>query len=210
MSNFDGQNDITVYVNSFIDRTSFDFNTSQWTSYLSTPIRCKPNQVLKMSIESISIPNTVYPFDSTNNLLWFEWQNQNNLRYIQLPTNRIFVDGADLASSINTLFQSAGYSPVTCSYNAQSQCLRITNNSGNHFRIVSSYRFNNDSKYGMVYSQAVDRIGFTNFQNPIVNTTYEARSIPRLLRTTCFYLCADILSASNFQSYVPSPYRVGQ
>ena len=199
-------NQRVIYINSYIDRTTADLDTSQWTTFLNEPIRIK-NGKLKLIVENIELPNTAYNFGTTENR--FYWVHAvgtlNTVRSVQIATDRIFNNGTDFATYMNGLMSSSGFN-LSFSYSLATLELTIANNETVPIRICSSYRFS-DPQTGP--SDAQDKLGFN--QNTIGTQTpaggsVVAQGMLKLLRTNCYYLSCDVIGNNFKQSILPSPY----
>jgi hypothetical protein len=195
-----------IFINSYIDRTTLDTDTSEWTTYLSEPIRVKSGKI-RLTVENIELPNTAYSFgNSENRFYWVHGVGTTNtVRSVVIATDRIFGSGTEFATYINGLMTSSGFN-LSFSFSSTTLELSITNNETVPIRICSSYRYS-DLQTGS--SDAQDKLGFN--QNTIGTQTaaggvITANGILKLIRTNCYYLTANIIGNNFKQSILPSPY----
>lgn len=195
-----------IFVNSYIDRTTLDLDTSSWTSYLSEPIRIKTGKI-RLTVQDIELPNTAYSFGFHENR--FYWVHgvgtTNTVRSVQIATDRIFSSGTDFATYMNGLMSASSFN-LAFTFSTTTLKLSIQNNETVPIRICSSYRFS-DPQTGA--SDAQDKLGFN--QNTIGTSTaagsvITAGGILKLIRTNCYYLTANIVGNNFKQSILPSPY----
>lgn len=202
--------EIVMHVNSMVDREARDLmiDTAEWDSYLINPIKINHNQHMKVSIESIEIPNTAYTFPLYESTLWWikDVGGADTLKSLDLPIDRNFATSTDLVTYINAQMV-ANSDLLTFSYDSSTNKLTVTNGEAVPIRLVGSYRFD-DTVGGLVSNNIIDRLGFVS--NLIGTTilaagTLVATGILRLLRTNVYYLATDILGGKIKQSNVPNP-----
>lgn len=207
-------NESILYINSVIDRLpTDDLNSNEFTVYLSQPIRTYGANI-KIRLEQLEIPNVWYSFPIYDSKIWFLENPETTpvLRSINIATDRIFSNGTDFASHLSSQFMIAGYN-ISFSYSTNTGKLTLTNNHTTPIRLVSSYRFNQDSFTTQTASDANDRIGFNqNYSSTVINigSSLTAAGVLRLLRTNCCYIECDLADGgANKSSFVPSPYKTG-
>lgn len=201
--------ELVMHVNSSIDRQKADLmiDSVDWNTYLANPIKIQHNQRMKVSIESIEIPNTAYTFPIAESVFWWikNYGTTNTLLSLNIPLNRNFLTSTDLVSYLNTQMSANSYLLVF-SYDQNTNKLTVTNNETNPIRIVGSYRFG-DTVGGQVIDNISDRFGFisdlttTGISN---GSSLTGQGILRLLRSNCYYLACDFMGGKVRQSNVPN------
>lgn len=200
---------ISVHINSHVDRQQQD-STTKWTTMLSQPIKVGLNDNIQVNVDRIDFPNTCYTFPWHSYKFWFirNAGTTNDLTSIDIDRTKNWNNGSDVAGHLTSQMSNAGYSAITFSYDTNTAKLSISNNLANPIRIVSSYRYIQDTAlYAQIDHECTDRLGFTNdYRNLTIanGEIYTAPTVLRLLRTSCYYLCADIASAEIRQSQVAS------
>lgn len=196
-----------IFINSYLDRTQNDNNqTDRWTTYLSKPLKAdNPKAKFLTKVDYIEIPNTSYNISSYESVFHYENITAGTFHSIPLDTNRIYNDGSELATALNTAFTS-NTAPLSIQYNAQTAKMTITNTSvSDTIRIVGSFRWSDN--IDKAYRNIIDRLGLVqNFlvQPPLSPGQFTTgEGIIRLNRSNCYYLVCDEISNSNV---IPSPF----
>lgn len=195
-----------LFINSNIDRKPSDpLNSSSWTTVLSHPIQSYSGRIRTKIIE-IEFPNTFYSFGESNCLFCYKVIATNENKFIQIPTNRFFVDGSQFVSVLNAICLAESH-PLTFTYSTDNAKLTVENTGVNEIRLLSSYRYENDE----VYNDCMDKMGFQDdYRNmtPLDQSeSIEASAPLRLLRTNCCYLQCDIIASQSINTtMIPSPF----
>ena len=141
---------------------------------------------------------------------WEELDALNNVtatRNFQIDINRFFPDGSSFISYINSALATAGHNLVF-SYSTSTAKLTLTNNTVSRIRLIGSYRYSD--RLDTAFNNVIDRLGFIQNTAGVVVApagTITGQGILRLLRTSCYYLTCNLLSARYRQSVVPNPYN---
>lgn len=199
---------INLHINSDIDRTIADTITSEWTTYLSTPININSNNKVIINCQSIEIPNVLYNFGVYDSVFWFYVPSTLTLVGHQIDTGRVFADGTEFATYMTSLLSAHN---LVFTFSTTTYKLTITSNRANNVIIPQSYRYG-DNTYSGAYNSCIDKIGFTQPLNSITLApagSITGQSMLRLLRTNCYYLTCDGVANSSIQSLIPSPYKSG-
>jgi hypothetical protein len=197
--------DYVIHINSVTDRKTNDLDTGSWTTFLSKPIQPNHGKSIKLAVENVEMPNTVYNFSVNENTIWWihAYGTTNTLRSVSIATDRIF-DSTNFASYLNGLMTAGGYN-LTFAYDSTTGRLALTNNEVVPIRLAGSYRYL--EPYG---SNAADKLGFIQdltTTSIAAAGTLAATGVLRLLRSNCYYLVCDEIGARIMQGQVPSPYE---
>lgn len=195
---------LILNVNSLTDRMPTE-STSKWTTFLANTIKVKTGNKLTFKIEQIEVPNSVYsfPYYSSKFYYYYNYGGPNEeVRSLQLPTDRLFVNGTEIASFLNTIANDSWYN-IVFTYDSLSGKISVTNNETSQIKIASAYWFDN------LADNVADRLGFIDPDIVLPsNAIYKPSGCIRLLPTQCYYLCCNVLShpKMGFQNFQPSPY----
>jgi hypothetical protein len=197
--------DFVIHINSNTDRTTVDTDTASWTTFLYKAIQCAHGNKLKMAVESVELPNTVYSFSPYENTIWWihDYGGTNVLRSVTIATDRTY-DSTNFATYLNSLMSASSYL-LTFAYDNNTGRLTLTNNQAVPIRLIGSYRYGETAA-----NNAADKLGFT--QSLLTTSiaaagTLNATGVLRLLRTNCYYLTCDSIGSRVSQGQVPTPYE---
>ena len=195
-----------LYINSNIDRKPTEpLNSSSFTTVLSNPIQSYSGRI-KAKITEVEWPNVYYSFSENACLFWYKIVATGEKKFLQIPTNRFFVDGSQFVSVINAICLAENH-PLTFTYSIDTSKLTVENTGVNEIRLLSSYRYENEE----VYNDCMDKMGFqADYRNmtPLdQGDSIEATAALRLLRTNCCYLQCDMIASQSINTTsIPSPY----
>jgi len=193
-----------IHLNSMIDRQASDLYTTDWTTFLARPLLTSGK--VSMKIKNIDLVNLFYTFGTESSILWVYSDYGGlgeTLNSFQLSLTDTYDNGTTLSSYLTTLCTSLS---LTFAYDTSTARMTVTNGGATTIRIVGSYRYSDD--LANTYNNVIDRLGITQDLRTttiLAAGSLEAQSPLRLLRSTCYYLIADILSNTT-ESIVPTPY----
>lgn len=198
-----------LYINSLLDRRIDDPITSnEFVSFLNTPIRSYSGKI-SVKLLSIELPSIFNTFSESSSLFWYRNLTTNTNNFVQIPTNRYYVDGGQFANVMNQDL-SANNEPIRFTYDANSATLLVQNVGSDNLRLISSYIYQDQN----IYNDAMLKLGFINdYTTQVIapNAYYQAESPLRLIRTNCAYLTCNLIASSAVNTtIVPSPYVAPQ
>ena len=201
--------ELLLHVNSAMDRRVQDTSTSTWTTYLSQTIKTSSNSTIQLMIDNIDFPNSLYTFPEYASTLWWihDYGGANEIRSITLDINRVYDTGADVATALDAAMLSAGYS-LYFTFSSLTYKLTVQNKEDVPIRLIGSYRYSDSTN--VAFNNICDRLGFTQdmTNTPIANMAIlSGAGVVRTLRSSCYYITADILSNKISQSQFPNPYN---
>lgn len=201
--------ELLLHINSSIDRRTEDLSTSQWTTYLANSISASSSNKVEMLIDNIDFPNSTYTFPPTAGTVWWihDVGNANTLRSLSIDVQRVYDTGADVATALNAAMQSAGYN-LSFQFSTLTYKLTLQNKESVPIRLVGSYRY--EDLIDQTYNNSCDRLGFTQNTRDtslVALATMQGAGVLRTLRSSCYYLTADILSNRIRQSQFPNEYQ---
>jgi hypothetical protein len=187
-----------LHINTYLDRTVSDSDTSDVDVYLYKKIIT--NGKVKLQIMNIELPNLAYTFGPSEYIFYYynDYAGAKTLSHISLDLTRNFDNGNTLVAYMNSV-----QTDIIFSYNSDSKTISATNNTVNTIKLVSSYRYSEDSN---IASDCADRLGFDqDMRNGstwaiTAGSTLEGSTPIKLLRTNCYYLVCDKVGNSNQQS----------
>lgn len=198
----------TLHINSLTDRQPGE-STAKWMTYLATPLDIPNGQGARVALVSAEIPNTAYQFSPGESILWYI-KDGTALKSLQIDTARYYEKVNDVVDTLNSELLKGGETDLTFSFDETTKKIHATNaGTGNHsFRIVSDYEFEGKALGQDLYNHANRKLGFTGDLRDAGTVppfaTLTAQSIPRVIRTQCFYLACEEIDNT---ALTPSPYR---
>jgi hypothetical protein len=227
--------EITLHINSSLDRRTLDTTTHDWVTYLNKPLSINPGQKMSLSVSNIEIPNSAYTFPPTESTLWYLDAYTNNpaqydggvtkniVKYINLGIDQVY-DAASLVTALNAGMVANSNSNLVFSYVAAKGKLLLTNTTNVSAYLVPSYRYGSKVGDTVVSSvtypdsgptvpaanNCIDRLGFSQKRLWVLpaasNSPLLAEGLIRLNRTNCYFLTCESISSKIKQSQNPSPY----
>lgn len=199
-----------ILINTLLDRDATSNSMSDFRVYLKRPISTNQSN-FTLGVRKVSIPNTAYPFHSTESKLYYlyDLNGVNTMNTVSISSTRKYDDMTELVNELNSGFTSNGHN-IVATVNSNSKKLSITNNEALKIRIVGSYLHEGDSVNGTTLNdQANSKLGLTQDLTSegilIQGQVVEGASIVRLVYTQVYHLVSNELGDNDLVS-TPSPF----
>lgn len=205
---------IEIFVNSFLDRTVNENNSTSKSFTVLLPqgseVQLLPNErdrKIKAKVFNLMIPNNLYNFPKKASRLWFENLTTSDVSGLQINTERVYATPSELISELNSKASAEGIS-VTFSFTDSTKKITITNNNAtDDLRLISSFRYGLTESI-LTFEDMNDRLGFsqdlTNIKIDANGGTLVGDGYINMNRTVSYYLALDEQSNYFQQSLVPS------
>jgi hypothetical protein len=215
--------EIEIFVNSETDRViSQNASTSkEFTALLNNnkEIQIYPNERrCNIKLNQVEIPNVLYNFPFSQNrlniILYDASLNATSMEFVELDPNRVYNTPTDVINYMNnelTAHSNSIMNDLVLSFSDLTKKVTLTNNSSNHVRIVSSFRYREEDGDGVGtgFNTIVDRIGMCELYKGTTiapSASLTGNGTIRMLYTQCYYLTLKNLASSYEQSIVPSAF----
>jgi hypothetical protein len=187
-------------INTQLDSSNYDEDKEEYTIQLAPEIHSSESaRSIILALERAIIPNLAYTFPYYECMMYFKLDYDLDYRQYVIDTNRAFHNGTELAQYLTTLV-----TPIaTFTFNKDTQCLIITNNSEEILHVVGSPKY-----YSIPINKnnAITRLGFVYPVYPLLpSSTAEAYIPVRLQRTLCYYIAiSDESTTDSYRSADPN------
>lgn len=180
-----------IYINSEFDRDTQTQSRTDFSVFLQENIHM--NRKTKMvGLSKAIIPNTLYPFHSGNNKLYFYTSSgQTTAQSVAMDVTKNYNSITEVANELSSLFSSYN---IAFNVSPNGDRLEVKNNraSGSYFEFVEGTDGAGNSLNEDVYPR-IGMVTSTDFAVITPGNTHELTGIPRLGGTLCFNVSSRTL-----------------
>lgn len=217
-----------IFINSNTDSQPQD-TSHKFSVYFSNPIELPTNHN-KIAVKQVEIPNTAHQFKESNSMLWIATYDQMvnvHMAYgVYIDPTKFYNSLDDVVAQMNGSQNKSFLTQygLDVTFSVVNNKIAITNNASStvdNVRVMSSnvyeptYNGTLRTVFGdyfnvngtPVFNEANGKLGFTGDLRTATigkGQTYIAQSLPRLIRTNCFYLSTNITDNINTTG---NPYK---
>lgn len=194
-----------LIINSEINRNGQ--SRDNFSIFLNDPIPHYRNKI-KFAVRKVVMPNTVYSIHPRENRLYYIVDPEGNdeeLKHITLPTNKVYQNADQLADDLSDLFEDNGET-MDVEFLEDSQKLKFTNTSAQDIRLVSGDDWETSYNGTELVDRSNVKIGLTQDLRGkvLVNGGFTtAQNIPKIQSSLVFHLISQKL-VDNATSITPN------